>query len=83
MAGKTLARRMKAVFAINGDYFSYRNNGFLIRQGTQYQDLPDGFRDVLLIDEAGGFPHRQGRHGGKSPPIWRRTSSTPSTSAQA
>lgn len=55
VAGKTLARRMKAVFAINGDYFSYRNNGFLIRQGTQYRDLPDGFRDVLLIDEAGDF----------------------------
>lgn len=55
VAGKTLARRMKAVFAINGDYFSYRNDGFLIRQGTQYRDLPSGKRDVLLIDEAGDF----------------------------
>ena len=53
VAGKTLARRMQAVFAINGDYFSYRNDGFLIRQGVQYRDLPSGRRDVMLLDEKG------------------------------
>ncbi len=53
VAGKTLARRMKAAFAINGDYFSYRNDGFLIRQGVQYRDLPSGKRDVMLLDEKG------------------------------
>lgn len=55
MAGKALARRMKAAFAINGDYFSYRNDGYLIRQGVKYRDLPAKNRDVLLIDAQGDF----------------------------
>lgn len=55
VAGKTLVRRMQAVFAINGDYFSYRNDGYLIRQGVQYRDLARGARDVLLIDAMGDF----------------------------
>lgn len=53
--GTALAKRMNAVLAINGDYFSYINNGYLIRQGEQYRDLPGGIRDVLLIDENGDF----------------------------
>lgn len=53
--GLTLADRVNAVFAINGDYFSYIPDGYLIRNGTQYRDLPGGKRDVLLIDELGDF----------------------------
>ncbi|MHC1787251.1 MAG: phosphodiester glycosidase family protein [Christensenellales bacterium] len=54
-SGLALYHRVKAVLAINGDYFSYINNGYMIRQGTLYRDLPLGVRDVLLIDRAGDF----------------------------
>ena len=55
MNGLALYRRMKAVLAINGDYFSYIPDGYLIRQGTLYRNLPGGKRDVLLIDDKGDF----------------------------
>jgi exopolysaccharide biosynthesis protein len=54
-SGKAMAKRMQAVLAINGDYFSYINDGYLIRQGVLYRELPRGVRDVLLIDENGDF----------------------------
>ena len=54
-SGKAMAKRMQAVLAINGDYFSYINDGYLIRQGTLYRELPRGVRDVLLIDAHGDF----------------------------
>ena len=54
-SGKALYRRMQAVLAINGDYFSYINDGYLIRQGVLYRELPRGVRDVLLIDAQGDF----------------------------
>ena len=53
--GLTLAARVNAVLAINGDYFSYIPDGYLIRNGVQYRDLPCGQREVLLIDERGDF----------------------------
>lgn len=55
MNGRALANRVQAVFALNGDYFSYINDGYLIRQGELYRDLPGGRRDVLLIDDRGDF----------------------------
>ena len=55
MDGSVLARRVQAVFATNGDYFSYINDGYLIRQGQMYRDLPGGKRDVLLVDDKGDF----------------------------
>lgn len=53
--GLTLAGRVNAVLAINGDYFSYIPDGYLIRNGVMYRDLPSGKRDVLLIDDRGDF----------------------------
>ncbi len=53
--GLTLAVRMNAVLAINGDYYSYIPDGYLIRNGVKYRDLPGGRRDVLLIDDKGDF----------------------------
>lgn len=50
-----IARRVKAVTAINGDYFSYSGKGYMIRQGKLYINKPYGDRDVLLIDENGDF----------------------------
>lgn len=51
----TIARRVKAVVAINGDYYSYTGKGYMIRQGKLYINKPYGDRDVLLIDEKGDF----------------------------
>ncbi len=59
--GTTLAKRNKAVLAINGDYFIGHNNvGFVTRQGRNYRTKCDnteeksGLRfDVLLIDDRG------------------------------
>ena len=47
----TIARRVKAVVAINGDYYSYTGKGYMIRQGKLYMNKPYGDRDVLLIDD--------------------------------
>ena len=46
---------MKAVVAINGDYYCYGGKGFMIRQGQQYIDVPYESRDVLMIDDKGDF----------------------------
>ena len=52
--GSTLARRSKAVLAINGDFFSARNGvGFVERQGKEYRLKCNGNFDVLLIDDQG------------------------------
>ncbi len=55
MPAAAMAKRMNAVLAINGDFFSYTKTGFIIRQGVQFRDKLDGKRDVLLIDENGDF----------------------------
>ncbi|MGI6700196.1 MAG: phosphodiester glycosidase family protein [Christensenellales bacterium] len=52
--GATIAKRVNAVLAINGDYFSAKNNvGYVARQGTVYRTRCDGRHDVLIIDENG------------------------------
>lgn len=51
----TIARRVKAVTAINGDYYSYTGKGYMVRQGQLYINKPYGDRDVLLIDANGDF----------------------------
>ncbi|MBQ9263633.1 MAG: phosphodiester glycosidase family protein [Clostridia bacterium] len=53
--GTTLAKRMNAVLAINGDYYSYTAKPFVLRQGQMFVNLLDGERDILLIDEDGDF----------------------------
>ncbi len=53
-----MARRVNAIVAINGDYYSYwreTQGGYLIRQGTMYLDQVIARRDVLLIDDQGDF----------------------------
>lgn len=53
--GAKLASRVNAVFAINGDYFSFDSTGYVFRQGTLYRDNPREGSDVLLIDDQGDF----------------------------
>ena len=55
MDGRYLAKRVNAVLAINGDYFSYTGEGYILRQGQLFLNVLTGRRDVLLIDEDGDF----------------------------
>lgn len=50
-----IARREGAIVAINGDYFSYQQAGYMIRDGVRYRSEPMEGRDILLIDENGDF----------------------------
>ncbi len=52
LRGAHIAKRVGAVLAINGDYYSYRSGGYIIRQGKQYRNQPNKL-DVLLIDANG------------------------------
>jgi len=53
--GNTMAKRKNAVLAINGDFFSIHTRGYLVRQGKEYRNLPDGSSDILIIDDQGDF----------------------------
>lgn len=53
VVGPTVARKAKSVFAVNGDYFSARSGGYLVRQGKQYRLDCKGGHDVLIIDDKG------------------------------
>ena len=55
MDGRYLARRVNAVLAIDGDFFSYTGEGYILRQGQLFLNILTGRRDVLLIDEDGDF----------------------------
>ena len=50
-----LAKRVNAVLAVNGDFFNYRNSGYLVRQGVLLRDNPSVRHDLLIIDENGDF----------------------------
>ena len=50
----TIAKRYKAVAAINGDYFQFNSERFIVRQGTPVRNRPTG-EDLLLIDNEGDF----------------------------
>ncbi len=50
-----IAKRVNAVVAINGDYYSNRDNVYVLRQGVLYHDSVTTHQDLLLIDEDGNF----------------------------
>ncbi len=60
----TIARRVNAVFAMNGDFcgdfHGHESSKFVLRQGTVYRDTVDTRLDTLLIDEDGDFHIVQG-----------------------
>lgn len=53
--GTVLAKRVRAVLAIDGDYYWQQKNPLVLRQGTLYMNNLDGRRDALVIDEDGDF----------------------------
>jgi exopolysaccharide biosynthesis protein len=52
--GTYIAKRVKSVLAVNGDYFTYRTGGYIVRQGKRYRNMPQG-QDLLLIDSNGNL----------------------------
>jgi len=52
---QTIARRMNAVVAINGDYYTGNAGRYVLRQGQVFRDSMAANQDILLIDEDGDF----------------------------
>ena len=52
---QTMARRVNAVVAINGDYYTGSAGRYVLRQGQVFRDSMDANQDLLLIDEDGDF----------------------------
>lgn len=50
-----MAEENNAVFAINGDYFSYHRSGIVVRSGQYLRESPVRSRDTLIIDKNGDF----------------------------
>lgn len=48
-----IAKRVKAVLAINGDYFTHRKEGYIIRNGVTLRERADAQYDALIIDDNG------------------------------
>jgi len=46
-----------ALFAINGDYYGFRDNGFVLRNGVLYRNMPNKLNggEGLVIDGDGNF----------------------------
>lgn len=52
---EVMARRMNAVAAINGDYYTGNAGRYVLRQGQVFRDGMAENQDLLLIDEDGDF----------------------------
>ncbi len=52
---EVMARRMNAVAAINGDYYTVDARRYVLRQGQVFRDTMAEGQDILLIDEDGDF----------------------------
>ena len=52
-----MAAAHNAILAVNGDYYGFRNAGYVLRNGTLYRDTArnDGETDDLVIDKSGNF----------------------------
>lgn len=52
-----IAQAHQAIFAVNGDYYGFRNSGFVLRNGIIYRtkSRQAGSDDALIIDNMGNF----------------------------
>jgi exopolysaccharide biosynthesis protein len=49
-----MAKENNAIFAINGDYYGFRDGGYVLRNGIAYRDTArSGDNDALVIDKDG------------------------------
>lgn len=51
----SIAESNNAIFAINGDYYGFRDYGYVIRNGVLYRDIANENNEALMIDENGDF----------------------------
>ena len=52
----TIAAEHEAILAINGDYYGFRNTGFVIRNGVLYRTAArSGSNDALVVQADGSF----------------------------
>ncbi len=49
-----IAAVQNAIFAINGDYYGFRDNGYVLRNGVIYRDSASE-NEALVIDQNGNF----------------------------
>lgn len=49
----TIAENNGAILAINGDYYGFRNNGFVVRNGVLYRDTVQSSttQDLVIYDD--------------------------------
>lgn len=50
-----MAENNQAVLAINGDYYGFRNKGFVVRNGVLYRETANTGTEALVIDSNGDF----------------------------
>jgi exopolysaccharide biosynthesis protein len=51
-----MAEENNAIFAINGDYYGFRDGGYVLRNGTAYRETArNGENDALAIDKNGNL----------------------------
>lgn len=53
--GRFVASAANAVISINGDYFTKSECKVVLRMGTQYRNMADGLRDLLIVDKQGNL----------------------------
>ena len=51
----SMASAHQAIFAINGDYYGFRDTGYVVRNGTLYRDTAAADTDALVIDSDGNM----------------------------
>ena len=51
----TMAKKARAVLAINGDFFMFHDEGIAMRNGVLYREKPTSARDTLIVDQQGDF----------------------------
>lgn len=50
-----MAEENQAILAINGDYYGFRNKGFVVRNSVLYRDTANSETEALVIDNNGDF----------------------------
>lgn len=54
LATRIMAKKVKAVVAINADFYAYRDTGIIVYQGKLYRNNPEGL-ETCYIDANGDF----------------------------
>lgn len=51
----SMAEENGAILAINGDYYGFRDDGYVIRNGVLYRDTPSSGTDALVVSSDGSM----------------------------